>query len=70
MSCLVVGAQVSALSSVSILITAAGVLLAPNRLDPGLVGIILTYTESVNASLQSFLQNLTELEIQMNSVER
>ena len=39
MSCLVVGAQVSALSSVSILITAAGVLLAPNRLDPGLVGL-------------------------------
>ena len=52
------------------MITAAGVLLAPNRLDPGLVGIILTYTESVNVSLQSFLQNMTELEIQMNSVER
>ena len=64
------GMRISSLSSVSILITALGIAWFPDRLDAGLAGIVLTYTEMVSSTLQSFLQNMTELEIQMNAVER
>ena len=43
------GMRISSLSSVSIFITSFGVLWSPDRLDPGLVGVVLTYTEMVRA---------------------
>eukprot|EP01043_Picozoa_sp_COSAG02_P026307 COSAG02_NODE_1512_length_12212_cov_4.145133_8_plen_889_part_00 len=50
------GMRISSLSSVSIFITSFGVLWWPNRLDPGLVGVVLTYTEMVS-NLESMIVN-------------
>jgi ABC-type multidrug transport system fused ATPase/permease subunit len=64
------GMRISALGACSIFIAALGILVDPGRLDAGLVGVVMTYAEMVNASLMSFLQNMTEVEILMNAVER
>eukprot|EP01047_Picozoa_sp_COSAG01_P116827 COSAG01_NODE_45503_length_405_cov_233.258900_1_plen_113_part_01 len=55
------GMRISALAAVSIGLTAGGVIISRNQMDAGIVGIVLTYTELVNSTLQAFLQTMTEV---------
>lgn len=64
------GIRISSLAACSMFLTSLGIVLQPNRLDAGLVGLVLTYANMVNATLQGFLRQLTEVEIRMNGVER
>ena len=64
------GIRISALAACSMFLTSLGIVLQPSRLDPGLVGLVLTYANMVNATLQGFLRQATEVEIRMNGVER
>jgi ATP-binding cassette subfamily C (CFTR/MRP) protein 1 len=64
------GMRISSLAACSIFLTSLAITLQPDRLDAGLVGLILTYANMVNSSLQGFLTRLTDVEIRMNGVER
>lgn len=64
------GMRISSLAACSIFLTSLAIVLQPDRLDAGLVGLILTYANMVNSSLQGFLTRLTDVEIRMNGVER
>lgn len=54
----------------SLFVTSLGICLFPRTMDAGLTGMVINYALQATGTMESFIQNFTELELKMNAMER
>ena len=62
--------QLSSLGALTLFVTTAAIAVFPGLMDAGLVGLAINYTMMASGTLQGFIDSFSQLELQMNSVER
>lgn len=60
----------SSIGSFTLFVVVAVVCMFPNLMDAGLVGMVINYSMMASGTLQGFIDSFSQLELQMNSVER
>ena len=58
------------MGAVSLFVTTLGICLYPRAMDAGLTGMVINYALQATGTMESFIQNFTELELKMNAIER
>ena len=60
----------SSIGAFTLFVVVAVVCMFPSLMDAGLVGMVINYSMMASGTLQGFIDSFSQLELQMNSVER
>lgn len=60
----------SSIGAFTLFVVVATVCMFPKLMDAGLVGMVINYSMMASGTLQGFIDSFSQLELQMNSVER
>ena len=60
----------SSIGAFTLFVVVAVICWFPNMMDAGLVGMVINYSMMASGTLQGFIDSFSQLELQMNSVER
>ena len=60
----------SSIGAFTLFVVVAVICMFPNLMDAGLVGMVINYSMMASGTLQGFIDSFSQLELQMNSVER